>query len=71
MLEEPIVSCYANKARKCDSLARKFGKWDKRFIWLNMETLELLYANHPDDKIQNQIPLEVPFPAPVTPSNLV
>lgn len=53
-----MIGCYINKARKCGSLSRKFGKWDRRYLHFSLEDLELLYSNQPDDKVQNSIPLE-------------
>ena len=53
------LSCYIRKAKKEKAISRIFGKWNRRFLFFNLDPLEMYYCNKPTSESRQYLPLEV------------
>ena len=53
--------CFVHKAKEAGKMSRLFGKWNRRFLTLKLETMEFYYAPKAssNELLRKNIPLEV------------
>lgn len=52
-------SCFFHKAKETGKMSRMFGKWNRRFLQINLKELDLFYTPKPGGKTKKTFPLNV------------
>ena len=54
-----LLECDVYKAKEQGKMSRFFGKWNKRYLTLNLESMQLYYVSKPGKDDKKYIPLKV------------